>query len=104
MQLFNSIFIIKESIVATHKDAVKRHKQNLKRKQRNRYYKSTMRTVTKKFRAAVSEGSLDEAQTLMFQNVRLIQKIAQKGIIHKNQAARRVSRMYKTYNKAKAGA
>jgi len=90
--------------VATHKDAVKRHKQNLKRRERNRYYKTTMRTMTKKFRLAVENGDLETAQQLLFGNVKLIQKIAQKGVIHKNQAARRVSRMYKAYNKAKASA
>ena len=63
-----------------------------------------MRTMTKRFRLAVSAGNLDEAQQLLFGNVKLIQKIAQKGIIHKNQASRRVSRMYQTLNKAKASA
>ena len=90
--------------MATHKDAVKRHKQNLKRRERNRFYKSTMRTMTKKFRAAVSRGDLEDAQQLLFGNVKLIQSIAQKGVIHKRQANRRVSRMYKAYNKAKANA
>ena len=90
--------------MATHKDAVKRHTQSLRRKERNRYYKSTMRTMTKKFRSAVETGDLEQAQQLLFGNVRLIQKIAQKGIIHKNQASRRVSRMYNAFNKAKAGA
>jgi small subunit ribosomal protein S20 len=90
--------------VATHKDAVKRHKQNLRRRDRNKYYKSTMRSMTKKFRSAIDSGELEDAQQLLFGNVKLIQKIAQKGIIHQNQAARRVSRMYKALNKAKANA
>jgi small subunit ribosomal protein S20 len=81
---------------------MKRHRQNIKRKERNRYYKSSMRTLTKKFRLAVEEGSLDEAKSLLFQNVKLIQKIAQKGVIHKNQASRRISRLYKALNKASA--
>ena len=88
--------------MATHNDAMKRHRQNIKRKERNRYYKSSMRTLTKKFRLAVEEGSLDEAKSLLFQNVKLIQKIAQKGVIHKNQASRRISRLYKALNKASA--
>ena len=88
--------------MATHKDAMKRHRQNLKRRERNRYYKSSMRTLTKKFRVALEEGSIDEAKTLLFQNVKLIQKVAQKGVIHKNQASRRVSRLYKAFNKASA--
>ena len=90
--------------MATHKDAVKRHNQSIRRRDRNRYYKSTMRTMTKRFRTAVEAGEIDEAQQLLFGNVKLIQKIAQKGIIHKNQAARRVSRMYKAFNKAKSNA
>ena len=90
--------------MATHKDAVKRHNQSIRRRDRNRYYISTMRTMTKRFRTAVEAGEIDEAQQLLFGNVKLIQKIAQKGIIHKNQAARRVSRMYKAFNKAKSNA
>ena len=85
--------------MATHKDAVKRQKQNEKRRIRNRYYKKTMRSSTRLFRSLLEQGDLDKAQQQMFRNVKLIQKLAQKGIIHKNQAARRVSRMYKSYNK-----
>ena len=88
--------------MATHKDAMKRHRQNVKRKERNRYYKSGMRTLTKKFHTAIEEGNLDAAKSLLFQNVKLIQKIAQKGVIHKNQSSRRISRLYKAFNKANA--
>ena len=85
--------------MATHKDAVKRQKQSEKRRVRNRYYKKTMRSSTRLFRSLLEQGELEQAQSQMFRNVKLIQKLAQKGIIHKNLASRRVSRMYKAYNK-----
>ena len=70
-----------------------------KKRIRNRYYKKTMRSSSRLFRSLLEQGELEQAQTQMFRNVKLIQKLAQKGVIHRNQASRRVSRMYKAYNK-----
>ena len=81
--------------MATHKDAIKRNRQNIKRKAYNKHFKSQMRSATKKFRKAAA----DQDTTFLKENfpalVKLIQKLAQKGIIHKNQANRRVSRLHK---------
>ena len=85
--------------MATHKDAMKRHRQNQKRKVYNKHYKSTMRTMTKKFRAAAESNDVDTLKTELPIVTKLIQKLAQKGIIHKNQANRRVSRLHQLMNK-----
>ena len=88
--------------MATHKDAIKRNRQNIKRKAYNKHYKSQMRTATKKFRNAAA----DQDTVFLKENfpalVKLIQKLAQKGIIHKNQANRRVSRLHALMKKASA--
>ena len=86
--------------MATHKDAMKRHRQNIKRKAYNKHYKSQMRSMTKKMRNAAEENDVDTLKTLLPKATKLIQKLAQKGIIHKNQANRRVSRLSKLVQKA----
>ena len=79
--------------MATHKDALKRLRQNKKRNARNRHYKSMMRTQVKKFRNAAEEGDVDTLNKMFSDTVSLIDKLSSKGVIHKNQAARRVSRL-----------
>tara|TARA_B100000683_G_C12139258_1_gene411028 strand:+ start:215 stop:457 length:243 start_codon:yes stop_codon:yes gene_type:complete len=77
---------------------MKRHRQNQKRKVYNKHYKSTMRTLTKKFRAAASAQDAETVKEMLPKITQLLQKLAQKGIIHKNQASRRVSRLHKLAN------
>lgn len=86
--------------MANHKDAMKRHRQNQKRKVHNKHYKSTMRTLTKKFRAAADAQDASTMKEMLPELTKLLQKLAQKGIIHKNQASRRVSRLHKLTNTA----
>lgn len=85
--------------MANHKSAKKRAKQNLVRRQRNRSVKTMLKTLEKKLRAAKASG--DDATTddatmeLMRQNQSALQKASQKGIIHKNTASRKISRLSK---------
>jgi len=74
---------------------MKRHRQNIKRKAHNKHYKSQMRSIVKKMRGAAEENDAETLKTLLPKATKLIQKLAQKGIIHKNQANRRVSRLSK---------
>ena len=76
----------------------KRHLQSVKRNERNRFYKGQMRNKTKEFRTSLKGGDKEVSAKLLSTNVKLIQKMAQKGIIHKNQADRRVSRLQKSFN------
>ena len=80
--------------MANHKQAIKRHKQSLVRRARNQHFKSTMRTYLKQARLALEEksGSADEA---VKKAVQIIDRVAQKGIIPKNTAARTISRLMK---------
>ena len=81
--------------MANHKDALKRMKQNDKRRVRNRSYRTRMRNQIKTLRAAVDAGDGEKAQVELRKAVSVIQKLASKGVIHPNQAARRVQRLSK---------
>ena len=83
----------------THKDAEKRMRQSARLRMRNRHYRSMMRSQIKKLRAAVDGGSVEEAKAQLPKAVSVIQRVAQKGIIHRRQAARRVSRLTLAVNK-----
>lgn len=72
--------------MANHKSAVKRHKQSEKRNDRNRAAKAKTRTLTKAAVASGSKTDISAAESA-------IAKIAAKGIIHKKNAARKISRM-----------
>ncbi len=88
--------------MANTKQAVKRARRDAKRRERNRYHLSRMRTYIKKFRRMVQEGKLEEAKEFLPQVVSIIQHTASKGVIHKNEASRRVSRVQELLNKALA--
>lgn len=86
--------------MAHHKDAIKRDRQNTKRNAYNRHYRSLMRGTVKKLRSLVEGGDGAAAAAALPNAVSVIQKVASKGVIHKRQAARRVSRMAKAVNAA----
>jgi small subunit ribosomal protein S20 len=87
--------VVKDSeiIVANHQDAIKRAKQNVTRRIRNRHYRTQLRNHTDKVRSAVEAGDKDAAGTAFRGAVSIIHRVAAKGIIHRNQAARRISRL-----------
>ncbi|MGB9731975.1 MULTISPECIES: 30S ribosomal protein S20 [Calditerrivibrio] len=73
--------------------AKKRIRQTEKRNLRNRSYKSRMKTYIKKFLEVVKSGDLEKAESVFKEAQSVIAKTASKGVIHKNNAARRVSRL-----------
>ena len=88
--------------MANIKSAKKRAKQSEKRRVQNRLYRSTARTYVKKARTHVEAGSIEAAEETLQKPIKALDKAAQKGVIHKNNAARRKSRLMKALNKAKA--
>jgi len=76
-----------------HKSAIKRVKQNEKRRAINRGNRGSLRTQIKKLRSALAENNKTESQELLSPTVSLIDKAVNKGIIHKNTAARYKSRL-----------
>lgn len=79
--------------MANHRSAEKRTRQNEKRNAINRSNRSRLRTAIKKTRAA--SGS--EAGELLLTTVSLIDKAVNKGLIHRNTAARYKSRLTKRF-------
>jgi small subunit ribosomal protein S20 len=79
--------------MANTKSAEKRNRQNEQRKLRNRAHRSRLRTAIKKLRSAVSTGDAALAQQLLPETLSVIDKVAQKGVIHDNTASRYKSRL-----------
>jgi small subunit ribosomal protein S20 len=84
--------------VANHKSALKRVKQNKKRYLRNKSYRTRLKNTVKQTRLAINSTSVDLDQELK-KSQKAIHKIKSKGVIHKNKAARLVSRLAKAANK-----
>ena len=87
--------------MANTKSADKRARQALKRRDRNRDHVSTMRTAVKRLRKAVESGDGTSASALLPGTVKVVDSSAQKGVIHRNTAARTKSRLTKAVNALK---
>lgn len=81
--------------MANIKSAIKRNKQNEKRRIRNRVVRGTARTSVAKARVAIAGGDAEVAKKATLEAISKLDKAAQKGVIHKNNAARRKSRLMK---------
>jgi small subunit ribosomal protein S20 len=79
--------------LANTKSAIKRMRQNTKRRLRNRYFTGRARAFVKKARTSIESGSLEEARAATMEAVSALDKAAEKGIIHKNNASRRKGRL-----------
>lgn len=79
--------------MANHQSAIKRHKQSEKRRLRNASTKSTLRTAVKKVTEAVAAGKTDEAAASLKSAVKLLDKAVSKGVLHRNTASRKISRL-----------
>ena len=79
--------------MANIKSAIKRNKQNEKRRLRNRIYVGKARTTVKKARLAIEGSDLESARQATLTAISALDKAAEKGILHKNNAARRKSRL-----------
>jgi len=79
--------------VANSPQAKKRARQNEKRRNHNASLRSMVRTYIKKVVAAIDAGDAEKAKTAYAEAVPVIDRMADKGIIHKNKAARHKSRL-----------
>ena len=78
--------------MANIRSQIKRNRQNERRHQRNQAVRSELRTRTKRVLAASDVGAEDQAE-LLRKAVQRIDKAAAQGVIHRNQAANRKSRL-----------
>ncbi len=90
--------------MANTQSAKKRIRQNQKRRALNRWRLRTMRSAIKSFNQAVAAGDLEKAAETFRVASAVVDKTAQKGVIHRNQAARRKSRMSAHLKKARQAA
>src|SRR5215212_6435195 len=91
-----------ESFVAHSLSAKKRVRQNEKRRARNRARKDLIKDQVKTFTAAITAGKFDKAEEELRKVAQRLDRVASKGTIHKNTAARKRSRLAKRLNAAKA--
>ncbi len=84
--------------MANHKSAIKRAKQSEARRIRNRSRRTRMKHVIRSLEEAVASRNVDEAQSRLKEAISVIDRTASKGVIHKNHASRRISRLTRKVN------
>jgi small subunit ribosomal protein S20 len=89
--------------VANIRSQIKRNRQTIKRQARNKAVRSELRTRTKRANTAIADSAEGTEESVRLA-IKRIDKAAAKGVIHKNQAANRKSRMMKRAAKASADA
>lgn len=90
--------------MAHHKSALKRIRSNERKRLRNRVFRSRARTEIKKARAFIDSGDIESARQATLQAIRVLDKAAVKGILHRNNVARRKSRLMKRLARLEAAA
>ena len=85
-----------------YNSAEKRHRQSEERRLRNKSAKSAVRTSVKKFVTLARQKNTGEAEAALKEMIKKIDTVAGKGIIKRNTAARKKSRMQKLFNTLKA--
>jgi len=84
--------------LANSKSAEKRIRTSERRRLRNRPFRSAARTFVKKAELAIASGDQAAAQEAVFAATSQLDRVASKGVIHPNNAARRKSRLMKKFN------
>ena len=88
--------------MANHKSALKRARQNEVRRTRNKGYKTRAKNAVKSVRSAFDSNAIEQAGERFKEAASIIQKTASKGVIHKNKAARKISRLARRLNQLSA--
>ena len=84
--------------MANHKSSIKRIRQTLVRTERNRFYRTRLKNIVKDVNTAVEAGNKEEAQAAFKIANQQIHKFVSKGVLKKETAARKVSRLHKSVN------
>lgn len=85
--------------MANIKSQIKRIRTNEKARQRNKAVKSELKTYVRSVRSAIEAGDKETAVTALEAAGRKLDKAVSKGVIHRNQAANRKSKLAKQVNK-----
>ncbi|MGC9964880.1 MAG: 30S ribosomal protein S20 [Syntrophobacteraceae bacterium] len=84
--------------MANHKSAIKRARQSEEQRVRNRSRKTRMKNVVRGLEEAIAGKSPEKAVEELKKTVSVIEKTASKGVIHKNTASRKISRLTRRVN------
>lgn len=84
--------------MANHKSSIKRIRQTLVRTERNRFYRTRLKNIVKDVRTAIEAGNKEEATVAFKTANQQIHKLVSKGILKKETAARKVSRLHRAVN------
>ena len=84
------------------RSAAKAHRQSLKRRLHNRVVKNSTKTAVKRAVESIAGGDMEAARDVVRNAMRRLDRAAQKGVIHPNNAGRRKSRLLLRYNAAVA--
>lgn len=86
--------------MANSKSSQKRIRTNERRRLRNQAYRSATRTLVRRAESTIAQGTGEETATALLAAISQLDKAANKGIIHRNAAARKKSRLMAKFNKA----
>lgn len=84
--------------MANHKSSIKRIRQTIVRTERNRFYRTRLKNIVKDVRSAVEAGNKEEAAAAMTVANQQIHKFVSKGVLKKETASRKISRLHKAVN------
>lgn len=84
--------------MANHKSSIKRIRQTIVKTERNRFYRTRLKNIVKDVRSAIDAGNKEEAGTAMKVANQQIHKFVSKGVLKKETAARKISRLHKAVN------
>jgi small subunit ribosomal protein S20 len=90
--------------LASHASALKAHRQNIVRRERNRNMRTRLRGALRTIRTAIDAGDPAQVKDALRQTISLVDKMASKGVIHKNTAGRYKSRLATRVSKKSAAA
>ena len=87
--------------MANTKSAIKRIRSSERKRRINQVHRSRARTYVKNTRRLIASGELQDAEVMAQRAISALDRAAQKGIIHRNNASRRKSRLLRALNQAK---
>lgn len=90
--------------MANIKSAKKRISTNDRQRAENRYIKATISTYVKNYQKALAGGDLNDAKARLTTTIAYIDSACSKGVLHRNNASRKIARLTKAFDKANANA
>ena len=90
--------------MASHESALKAHRQNVQRREHNRQMRARLRSALRDIRAAIDKGDAAKVKDALRNTISLVDKMAGKGIIHRNAAGRYKSRLASRVTRRSAAA